>query len=218
MLSISLNYYYDMFVGGTDPAAVTLEWAISELVRNPTIMKKVQEEVRKVVGHKSNVEENDINQMHYLKCVVKETLRLHPPATLLAPRKTISSVKLKGYDIPAKSMVYINAWAIHRDPEFWESPEEFLPERFENSEVDFKGQHFQFIPFGFGRRRCPGMHFGVASVEYVLASLLYWFDWELPGSDTIKQHIDMSEMSGLVVSKKTPLYLKPITYSFLSKF
>ncbi|RDY02365.1 Cytochrome P450 71A1, partial [Mucuna pruriens] len=202
----------DMFVGGTDTAVVTLEWAISELVKNPTIMKKVQEEVRKIVGHKSNVEENDINQMHYLKCVVKETLRLHPPATLLAPRETISSVKVKGYDIPAKTVVYINAWAIQRDPEFWESPEEFLPERFEKSEVDFKGQHFQFIPFGFGRRGCPGMSFGVVFVEYVLACLLYWFDWKLPESDALKQDIDMSEKFGLVVSKKTPLYLKPETF------
>ncbi|KAK7389139.1 hypothetical protein VNO78_23971 [Psophocarpus tetragonolobus] len=149
-----------------------------------TIMKKVQEEVRKVVGHKSNVEENDVTKMHYLKCVVKETLRLHPPATLLAPRKTISSVKVKEYDIPAESMVYINAWAIHRDPKFWESPEEFLPERFESSEVEFNGQHFQFIPFGFGRRS-PGMNFGIAFVEYVLASLLYWFDLKVPEFDTL---------------------------------
>jgi len=206
-----------MFVGGTDPAAVTLNWAISELARNPAIMKKVQEEVRRVVGHKSCVEEDDINEMHYLKCTVKETLRLHPPAPLLAPRVTISGVKLKGYDIPAESTVYINAWAIQRDPSFWESPEEFQPERFEKSEVDFKGHHSQFIPFGFGRRGCPGMHFGVANVEYVLANLLYWFDWKLSESDELKQDIDMNEVSGLVVSKKTPLYLKPIAYSFSSK-
>ncbi|TKY55276.1 steroid 17alpha-monooxygenase or 17alpha-hydroxyprogesterone aldolase [Spatholobus suberectus] len=203
----------DMFVGGTDTTSSALEWAISELVRNPIIMKKVQEEVRTVVGHKLNVEENDINQMHYLKCVVKETLRLHPPTPLLAPRVTMSGVKLKGYDIPAKTTVYTNAWAIQRDPEFWESPEEFLPERFENSHVDFKGQeYFQFIPFGFGRRGCPGMNFAIASIEYVLASLLYWFDWKLPATDTLD--IDMSEIFGLVVSKKAPLHLKPKAFSF----
>ncbi|XP_027368868.1 cytochrome P450 71A1-like, partial [Abrus precatorius] len=197
---------------GTDTTAVTLEWAISELVRNPTIMKKAKEEVRKIIVNKSNIEENDINQMHYLKCVVKETLRLHPPGTLLAPRETISSVKLKGYDVPAKTMVYINAWAIQRDPKFWKSPEEFLPERFENSELDFRGQDCQFIPFGFGRRGCPGINFGVTSIEYVLANLLYWFDWKLPESDTLKQDIDMSEIFGLVVSKKMPLHLKPIPF------
>ena len=112
-----------MFVGGTDTTAAALEWAMSELVRNPIIMKKVQEEVRTVVGHKSKVEENDISQMQYLKCVVKETLRLHLPTPLLPPRVTMSNVKLKGFDIPAKTMVYINAWAMQRDPKFWERPE-----------------------------------------------------------------------------------------------
>ncbi|XP_027332884.1 cytochrome P450 71A1-like [Abrus precatorius] len=203
----------DMFVGATDTTAVALEWAVTELIRNPIIMKKAQEEVRKVVGHKSNIEEDDINQMQYLKCVIKETLRLHPPAALLAPRETISSLKLNGYDIPAKTMVYINAWAIQRDSKFWESPEEFIPERFENSEVDFQGQHFQYIPFGFGRRGCPGLNFALATVEYELASLLYWFDWKLP-DDTLNRDIDVSEIFGLVVSKKVPLNLKPIAFSF----
>jgi len=201
-----------MFVGGTYTTSAALEWAMSELVRNPIIMKKVQEEVRTIVGHKSNVEERDVNKMHYLKCVIKETLRMHPPVALVVPRVTRSDIKLKGYDIPAKTTVHINAWAIQRDPKFWESPEEFLPERFENSEVDFKGQDSQFIPFGFGRRGCPGMNFGTASVEYMLANLLYWFDWKLPETDT--QDIDMNEIFGLVVSKQVPLHLKPTTYAF----
>nr|KYP65355.1 Cytochrome P450 71A1 [Cajanus cajan] len=205
---------FDFFVGGTDSIASAIEWAILELVRNPITMKKVQEEVRTIVGHKSNVEENDVNQMHFLKCVVKETLRLHPPTPLLAPRGTRSSVKLQGYDIPAKTTVLINAWAIQRDPKFWESPEEFLPERFEKSQVDFKGQEsFQFIPFGFGRRGCPGMNFALAAAEYVLANLLYWFDWKLP-EDSNTLDIDMTELFSLVVSTKEPLHLKPKTFSF----
>jgi len=204
-----------MFAGGTDTTAVTAEWAMSELMRNPAIMKKAQEEVRKIVGHKSKIEESDISIMHYLKCIIKETLRLHPPAPLLAPRTTISSVKLRGYDIPAKTLVYVNAWAIHRDPNFWESPEEFTPERFENSQIDYKSQHFHYIPFGFGRRGCPGIYFGLALVEYFLANLLCWFDWKLPESDEHKD-IDMSEKFGLVVSRKIPLYLNPVT--FPSKF
>jgi len=200
-------------VGGTDTTSSALEWTMSELVRNPIIMKKVQEEIRTVVGHKSNVEESDVNKMHYLKCVIKETLRVHPPAPLVVPRVSGSDVKLKGYDIPAKTTIYINAWAIQRDPKFWESPEEFLPERFKNTEVDFKGQEdFHFIPFGFGRRGCPGVSFGIASVEYVLANLLYWFDWKLPETDT--QNVDMNEMFGLVVSRKVPLCLKPTSYSY----
>ncbi|CAJ1943746.1 unnamed protein product [Sphenostylis stenocarpa] len=198
----------DMFIGATETTAVALEWSISELVRNPRIMKKAQEEVREVVGHKAKVEGKDMSGMQYLKCVIKETLRLHPPAPLLAVRETISSVKLNGYDIPAKTMVYINAWAIQRDPKFWENPEEFLPERFESSKVDFKGQDFEFIPFGIGRRGCPGINFGLASVEYLLANLLYWFDWKLPNTEPL----DMSEIFGLVASRKTPLNLKPMIY------
>lgn len=205
----------DMFVGGTDTSSATLEWVMSELMRHPTIMKKAQEEVRRVVGNKSKVEENDINQMHYLKCVVKEILRLRPGTPLMAPRETMTSVNLKGYDIPEKTMVYVNSWAIQRDPKNWENPEEFMPERFEHSQVDFIGQDFQFIPFGFGRRGCPGMNFGVTTVEYVLASLLYWFNWKLPfETNSSAQDIDMSEVFGLVVTKKEPLRLKPIAFSF----
>ncbi|XP_014506049.1 cytochrome P450 71A1 [Vigna radiata var. radiata] len=204
----------DMFLGGTDTTAATLEWAMSELMRNPSTMNKVQEEVRRVVGDKSKVEENDVNEMRFLKCVVKETIRLHPPTPLLAPRVTMSDVKLNGYDIPAKTTVYINAWAMQMDPKLWDRPQEFLPERFENSDFDFKNQeNFHFIPFGFGRRGCPGMSFAISSIEYVLANLLYWFDWKLPETDTGTLDIDMSEIFGLVVSKKLPLLLKPKAFS-----
>ncbi|XP_027916787.1 cytochrome P450 71A1-like [Vigna unguiculata] len=204
----------DMFLGGTDTTAAALEWCMSELMRNPTVMQRVQEEVRRVVGHKSKVEENDVNEMRYLKCVVKETIRLHPPTPLLAPRVTMSDVKLNGYDIPAKTTVYINAWAMQMDPKLWDRPEQFLPERSENSEVDFKNQeNFHFIPFGFGRRGCPGMGFAISSIEYLLANLLYWFDWKLPETAAATLDIDMSEVFGLVVSKKLPLLLKPKTFS-----
>ncbi|XP_061349592.1 cytochrome P450 71A1-like [Gastrolobium bilobum] len=207
----------DMYVGGSDTTSTNLEWAFAELVKNPNTMKKVQQEVRRVVGKKSKVDENDVNQMNYLKCVIKETLRLHPPVPLLVPRETISSVKLKGYDIPPKTRVFMNAWAIQRDPELWDNPEEFLPERFEGNQVDVKGQDFQLIPFGIGRRQCPGISFGLASTEYILANLLYWFDWKLPKTGVLMQDLDMSEMNGLTVTKKIPLHLEPILYSFGSK-
>ncbi|KAL9321572.1 hypothetical protein ACSQ67_009625 [Phaseolus vulgaris] len=182
---------------------------MAELMRNPMKLKKAQEEVRKIVGHKSKVEENDINQMDYLKCVIKETLRLHPAAPLLAPKETASSVKLRGYDIPAKTLVYVNAWWIQRDPEVWERPEEFIPERYGDNHVPLKGQ---FIPFGFGRRACPGVTFGLASIECILANLLYWFNWKLPASLASEQDIDMSETYGLITSKKVPVLLKPIPF------
>ncbi|KAI9108936.1 hypothetical protein K1719_020241 [Acacia pycnantha] len=203
----------DLFIGGSDTTSTALEWSFAELMKNPRVMKKAQEEVRRVMGNKSKVEEDDVRQMKYLECVVKETLRLHPPVALLVPRETRSSVTLGGYYIPPKTTVFMNAWGIQRDPEFWERPEKFEPERFEGNQIDFKGQDFEFVPFGIGRRGCPGVSFGVASLEYVLANLLYWFDWKLP-DETGKsaQDIDMSEAYGLTVVKKLPICVQPIPY------
>jgi cytochrome P450 len=197
-----------MFVGGTDTSSTILEWSMAELVKNPSIMKRAQEEVRKVVNKKSKIDVNDIKKMDYLKCILKETLRLHPPLPLSVPRETITSVKIGGYDIPAKTKVFVNTWAIQRDPKVWERPEEFIPERFEDSPMDYKGQDFEFIPFGGGRRGCPGMTFGVAAVENVVANLLCWFDWKLLGED-----LDMTEINALTASKKIPLHLVPTLHS-----
>nr|KYP65357.1 Cytochrome P450 71A1 [Cajanus cajan] len=212
--SLDVFFDQDMFIGASDTTSTTLEWAMAELMKNPNTMEKVQEEVRRVVGNKAEVDENDVKQMNYLKCVVKETLRLHPPAPFLLPRETSSAVKLRGYDIPAKTRVMLNAWAIQRDPEFWEKPDEFIPERFEDSKVDFRGQDFEFIPFGVGRRGCPGITFGITLAEYALANLLRWFDWKLPQTHASVQGIDMSEKHGISVNKKVPLLLQPIPISF----
>ncbi|KAE8124347.1 hypothetical protein FH972_019245 [Carpinus fangiana] len=184
-----------MFVGGSDTTSTTLEWLMAELIKNPNIMNRVQKDVRKVVGQKSKIDANDINQMDYLKYILKETLRLHPPAPLSLPRETSASVKFRGYDIPPKIRVFINLWAIQRDPTVWERPEEFLPERFKDNPVDFKGQDFEFIPFGGGRRGCPGLTFGVTSVEYVIANILCWFDWRLPSDIVHGEDFDMSEVT-----------------------
>ncbi|KAH7528357.1 phenylacetaldehyde oxime monooxygenase CYP71AN24 [Ziziphus jujuba] len=202
----------DMFVGGSHTTSTSLEWLMAELVKNPKVMKKAQEEVRKVVGKKPKVEMEDINQMEYLKCVIKENARLHPPVPLLVPRETTSKIEMGGYHIPAKTRVFINAWAIQRDPRSWDRAEEFIPERFEKSSVDFKGQDFQLIPFGIGRRGCPGMSFGITSIEYVIANLLYWFDWKASDGG-LGENLDMSEANGLTVTKIVPLRLVPISYS-----
>ncbi|XP_020973352.1 cytochrome P450 71A1 [Arachis ipaensis] len=214
----------DVFAGGGDTTSTLLEWTFAELIKNPKIMKKVQEEVRNVVGYKQKIDENDVNKMEYMKCVMKEILRLHPPAPLLIPRETLSDVKLKGYDIPSKTKVYLNAWTIQRDPEIWNNPEEFIPERFEKSQIDFMGQHLELIPFGFGRRGCAGISFAIASTEHILANLLYWFDWKLPNNNddddvgvTKMQHIDMCEIYGLTVCKKVPLHLQPKLYNHMGK-
>ncbi|XP_062178170.1 cytochrome P450 71A1-like [Alnus glutinosa] len=199
----------DMFVGGSDNTSTTLEWLMAELIKHPNIMKRAQEEVRMVVGKKSKIDVNDINQMDYLKCIIKETLRLHPPVPLSVPRETSASVKFGGYDIPQKTRVFVNIWAIQRDPTAWERPEEFLPERFKDKTIDFNRQEFEFIPFGGGKKRCPGLTFGVASVENVIANILCWFDWRLPSGSVQAKDLDISEVNGLTVSKKIPLHLVP---------
>ncbi|KAL4362574.1 hypothetical protein GQ457_04G015420 [Hibiscus cannabinus] len=201
----------DMFIGGTDNIAATLEWTMAELMKNPDIMKKAQEEVRTVVGRKASVHEIDVDEMHYLKCVVKETLRLHAP--VMVSRQNPTATKLAGYDIPPKTIVLVNTWAIQRDPKLWDKAEEFIPDRFLNSSVEFKGQHIQFTPFGAGRRGCPGITFAVAGAEYVLANLLYWFDWELPDSQRCED-LDMSDYYALIIRKKVPLRLVPVLHSF----
>ncbi|PON96772.1 Cytochrome P450, E-class, group I, partial [Trema orientale] len=147
----------DMLLAGTETTSTTLEWLMAEPMRNRRVMKKAQEEVRRIVGNKPKIDMNDISNMVYLKCVVKESMRLHPPAPLLLARETTEKIELGGYHIPEKTQVFINAWAIQRDPKSWDRSEEFLPERFENSSIDFKVQDSQFIPFGFGRRGCPGL-------------------------------------------------------------
>ncbi|KAH9722813.1 cytochrome P450 71A12 [Citrus sinensis] len=202
----------DMFVAGTETTATTLEWAMAELVKNPTSMNRVREEVRSVAKGKLNIDMKEIEKMDYLKCVVKETLRLHPPVPLLVPREMAESIKWRGYDIPAKTRVIVNAWAIQTDPQVWDRPEDFLPDRFFANPVDCKGRDFQFIPFGAGRRGCPGISFALAAVEYVMANLLYWFDWNLPLGE-VEENLDMSEVNGLVVHKKLPLHLVPTLYS-----
>ncbi|XP_020591819.1 cytochrome P450 71A1-like [Phalaenopsis equestris] len=203
----------DMFVGGTMTATLTVVWGMAELMRNREAMKKAQDEVRRVVGNKGKVEEDDLKQLHYLKLVLKETLRLHPAAALLA-RECMKDTKINGYDIPAKTRVMVNVSCISKDPEWWPAdPEIFRPERFENSSVDYKGNCLEYTPFGAGRRICPGFALGMACVELGLANVLYGFDWNLPEGMEAGD-IDMTEHFGIGVTKKTPLMLmaKPVNF------
>ncbi|KAF2324663.1 hypothetical protein GH714_016065 [Hevea brasiliensis] len=195
------------FVGGTETSAATVVWAMTLLMKNSIAMKKAQEEVRKLIGMKGFVEEEDTEQLPYLKAVIKETMR----APLLIPRESCENCILGGYDIPAKTVVYVNTWAIGRDPDIWENPEEFDPERFINSSIDLKGQDFELIPFGAGRRICPGMLMGLATVEVSLANLLYKFDWEMPVGMK-EEDVDMDAQPGLTMHKKNALCLMAQKY------
>ncbi|KAJ0843792.1 putative geraniol 8-hydroxylase [Helianthus annuus] len=147
--------FYDLFVAGTDTTSITVEWAMAELLRNPHIMTKAKEELEKVIGKGSIVKEDDVSRLPYLSCIVKEVLRLHPPAPLLLPRKVIKEVQLSGYTIPAGTQVFVNAWAIGRDPTVWDDSLEFKPQRFLESGLDVRGQDFDLIPFGCWTKNMP---------------------------------------------------------------
>jgi len=195
-----------MLVAATDTTAATTIWAITALLKNPRVMKKVQEEIRNLGGEKDFLYEDDVQKLPYFKAVIKETLRLHLPVPLLVPRETNEPCVLEGYEIPAKTLVYVNAWAIHRDPNAWKDPDEFLPERFLDNTTDFRGQDFEFIPFGAGRRICPGIHMAIASLDLILANLLRSFDWELPAGMR-KEDIDTEVLPGITQHKKNPLHV-----------
>ncbi|KAK6276032.1 hypothetical protein POUND7_005741 [Theobroma cacao] len=160
--------------------------------------------VREIGSGNPNITEDDINRMDYLKAVIKETLRLHPPLPLLVPRVSTQDVNIKGYDIEERTLVIVNAWAIGRDPVHWNEPEEFRPERFLNNPIDFKGNDFQYTPFGDGRRGCPGMAFAMAMNEIILVNLVHKFDWSLPGGTT-GEDLDMTETTGIAIHRKVPL-------------
>ncbi|KAM0063806.1 putative premnaspirodiene oxygenase [Helianthus debilis subsp. tardiflorus] len=182
---------------------------MSELLRNPSIMHKVQTEVSQVITTKSTIDETDIHSLHFLKMVIKETLRLHPPAPLMLPMENRKKCEINGYEIPVKTKVVVNVWAIGRDPKYWKEPETFNPERFINSSVDYRGLDFEYIPFGAGRRICPGITFGLANIELPLASLLYHFDWKLVNVGMKNQDLDMTESFGATVKRKSVLKLVP---------
>ncbi|CAI9260784.1 unnamed protein product [Lactuca saligna] len=204
--------FVNMFSGGTDTSAMTIEWAMTELMRNPKVMEKAQKEVRETFKGKNNITESDLEQLVYLKYIIKETLRLHPPLPLLLPRECREHCQIDGYDIPVKTKVIVNAFACAVDPEYWDDAESFKPERFDNSSVDFMGTNFEFVPFGSGRRMCPGINFGLISIESALAQMLYYFNWQLP-SKSSPTSIDMTENDGATAVKKIPLLVTPTLYS-----
>ncbi|EEF51900.1 cytochrome P450, putative [Ricinus communis] len=197
----------DVFAGGTDTSSTVLEWIMTELIRHPRVMKELQNEVKRVAREKastSHITEADLDKMHYTKLVIKEALRLYSPLPLLGPRETIQDVKVMGYHIAAGTMVLTNGWAISRDPKTWTKPEEFWPERFLNNSIDFRGHDFEFIPFGTGRRGCPGVSFALPVVELVLANLVKNFEWALP--DGAKgEDLDLAETFGVTIHRKNPL-------------
>lgn len=193
-----------MITAGMDTTVITVEWAMSEIVRNPRVQEKIQEELDRVISTERIMTETDFPTLPYLQCVVKESLRLHPPTPLMLPHKASANVKIGGYDIPKGSNVLVNVWAIARDPKLWKDPLEFRPERFTEEDIDIKGHDFRVLPFGAGRRICPGAQLGINLVTSMLGHLLHHFKWTLP--DGVRaEDVDMSENPGMVAFMHTPL-------------
>ncbi|KAL8529930.1 hypothetical protein ACS0TY_007120 [Phlomoides rotata] len=193
----------DAFLGGSETISTALEWAMSELLRNPVVMEKLRKEVIEIVKDKDEIRDDDLDKMHYLKAVIKETLRMHPPIPITG-RAVRKDVKIKEYNISRGTMVLINIWAMGRDQISWDEPEKFWPDRFLNSSIDFIDSNFEYIPFGAGRRGCPGMTYGIATIELLLANLEQKFNWKLPIGAEVKD-LDMGESPGLTVHRAVPL-------------
>ncbi|XAR73406.1 hypothetical protein NMG60_11007367, partial [Bertholletia excelsa] len=203
----------NVFIGGMDTPVVAIVWAMSELVKNPLVMQKLQAEIRNCFLRKAALDVDDLTKLTYLKMVVKETLRMYPPVPLLIPHEAIHRCKIGGsnsYDVLPKARVLINAWAMGRHSSIWTNPHEFYPEGFEGNNIDFRGQHFELLPFGAGRIICPASGLASSTMGLALANLLNHFDWELPGGMK-REDIDMEE-GGVTMHGKTALYLVPIKY------
>ncbi|KAM5579574.1 hypothetical protein ABKV19_009381 [Rosa sericea] len=208
----------DLIAGGTESSAVTVEWAISELLRKPEIFRKATEELDRVIGRERWVEERDIAHLPFIDAIAKETMRLHPVAPMLVPRLAREDCQVAGYNIPKGTRVLVSVWTIGRDPNLWDNPNEFCPERFIGKDIDVKGQDFELLPFGSGRRMCPGYSLGIKVIQSSLANILHGFTWRLPGNMK-KEDLSMEEIFGLSTPKKFPLVavaeprLPPYLYS-----
>ncbi|KAH6810238.1 hypothetical protein C2S51_024000 [Perilla frutescens var. frutescens] len=196
----------DMVVAGSDTTMVTLTWALSLLLNNPHTLKKAREEVDAHISKDRHVNDSDIKNLVYLEAVVKETMRLYPPGPIIGFRSAMEDCTLStGHHVPSGTQLMVNIWKIQRNEKLWEEPLEFRPERFLTSHKDLdmrSGHNFELIPFGSGRRSCPGSSLALQILHSTLASLLHCFEFARPNSDT---EIDMTESSGLTNLKATPL-------------
>ncbi|GLJ45530.1 hypothetical protein SUGI_0958510 [Cryptomeria japonica] len=193
----------DMLSAGVETSATTIEWAMTEMLRNPQVMARAQQEIELEVGRDRIVRESDLVNLDYLRCVVKETLRLHPPAPLLIPHESTQGCNVGGYYIPPKTRLLVNVWAIGRDESVWEDPLEFKPGRFIGSSIDVKGHQFEMLSFGTGRRQCPGIAMGLSVVHLAVAQLIHCFHWSVEGD------LDRDEEFGLTVPRKFPIFALP---------
>lgn len=197
-----------MIAAATDTSAVTNEWAMVEVIKHPRVLKKVQEELDRVVGKDRMVMESDLVHLNYLRCVVRETFRMHPAGPFLIPHESTRATTINGYYIPEKTRVFINTHGLGRNPKIWDNVEEFKPERhltLDGSRVEIShGADFKILPFSAGKRKCPGAPLGVTLVLLALARLFHSFDWS-PPPGLSHQDIDTIEVYGMTMPKAQPL-------------
>lgn len=179
-----------------------MEWAFSLLLNHAHVLKKVQNEIDNHVGNNRLVDESDMANLPYLRCIINETLRLYPPAPFLVPHESSNDCVVGGYNIPRGTMLLVNQWAIHHDANLWSDPDKFIPERFER--IDGKPDEFRFMPFGFGRRSCPGEGLAKRVIGLTVGLLIQCFDWERINEEMV----DMTESPGLTMPKAQPLVVK----------
>ncbi|GAB2274054.1 hypothetical protein Dimus_008824 [Dionaea muscipula] len=211
-LTTMTHLLFDLFGAGTDTTSSTLEWAMAELLCNPEKLKKAQKELEEVIGLGNPVEETNIAQLTYLSAVIKEVLRKHPPTPLLVPRKVDEDVELSGFVVPKGAQVFVNVWAMGRDPDVWEDAHVFNPERFMESKIDYRGRDFEFLPFGSGRRICPGISLAHRMLHWMLGSLIHSFDWKL-GDGKTPENLDMDDKFGFTVQRAQSLLAIPLPRS-----
>ncbi|XP_047945893.1 carnosic acid synthase-like [Salvia hispanica] len=204
------HMFVDLIIAGSDTSAATAEWAMVELLLHPDKLAKLKAELNNLLGDQTCIlQESDISKLPYLQATVKEVLRYHPAAPLLAPHVAKDETKINGYVIPKHAKIFINAWAISRDPAIWNNPDRFEPERFLDNDIDFGGHHFNLIPFGSGRKICPGMPLASRMLHCMIATLCHNFDWKLQQGTESKQ-FQREDVFGLVLQKKNPLWAIPI--------
>lgn len=194
----------DMFIAGTDTSSIGVEWAIAELLKNRSILKRAHLELDEVIGRDRKLEESDIPKLPYLQAICKEVLRMHPTTPLSLPHLSNQACEVGGYYIPKGTRLLVNIWAIGRDPDVWDNPLEFNPDRFlsgKGANIELQGTDFDLMPFGGGRRICAGKHAAIVFVQYMLGTLLHSFDWTMPDGEKLS----MEEAPGLALEKAVPV-------------
>ncbi|XP_030539388.1 trimethyltridecatetraene synthase-like [Rhodamnia argentea] len=194
----------ELIAGGTESSTVSVEWIMCELLKNPRILDKATRELDNVIGRERWVQEADVASLPYLDAVIKETMRLHPVGAFIGHHFASQDCRVNGYDVPKDTIVLVSKWSIGRDPKLWDDPENFIPERFIGKAIDVKGQSFELLPFGSGRRMCPAYNLGLRMIQTSLANLVHGFTWKLPEGMT-REDLSMEEVLGLSTPKKIPL-------------